>query len=82
MNSHTGDSQYKKDVDDILAVSYGLTDEQKMLAEFFDDKFNALPASVAHAAKAAELTVEDFVTMDLIGNDKNLKSENLRTRTS
>ena len=52
----------------MLSVSFGLTDEQKMLAEFFDDKFNSLPASVAHAAKTAELSTEDFLAMDLIGN--------------
>ena len=52
----------------MLDVSFGLTDEQKMLAEFFDDKFNSLPASVAHAAKTAELSTEDFLAMDLIGN--------------
>jgi hypothetical protein len=65
----SGESQYKKDVDDILSTSYGLTDEQKMLAEFFDDKFNSLPAAVAHAAKTAELTTDEFVIMDLIGNE-------------
>ncbi len=46
-----------------------------MLAEFFDDKFNSLPASIAHAAKTYELSVEDFVTMDLIGNENILKAE-------
>ena len=59
---------YKRHVDDILRVSAGLTDEQKMLAEFFDDKFNSLPASVSHAAVAAGLSTFDFVTLDLMIN--------------
>ena len=61
-------SKYKRDVDDIIGVSAELTDEQKMLAEFFDDKFNALPASINHAASTAGLSMEDFVTLDLIVN--------------
>jgi hypothetical protein len=39
-----------------------------MLAEFFDDKFNSLPASVQHAATSARLSTEDFVTLDLMIN--------------
>lgn len=61
-------SKYKRYVDDVVRVSAALSDEQKMLAEFFDDKFNALPASVNHAASVAGLSTEDFVTLDLIIN--------------
>ena len=62
-----GDAQYKSDVDEMLSISYNLTDEQKMLAEFFDDKFNSLPASFEYAAQKAGLSTEEAVTMDLIG---------------
>ena len=59
---------YKQHVDDILRTSAGLTDDQKMIAEYFDDKFNSLPASVRHAATSANLSTEDFVTLDLMIN--------------
>jgi hypothetical protein len=35
-------------VDEILAYSAGLTDHDKMLAEFYDDKFYILQPSLAH----------------------------------
>ena len=59
---------YKHHVDEILRASAGLNDEQKMLAEFFDDKFNSLPASVNHAATLAGLSMFQFVTLDLMIN--------------
>ena len=40
--SQSGHKKYKEDVDFVLANSATLTDEKKMLAEFFDDKFNSI----------------------------------------
>lgn len=65
---NTGAIRYKQNVDDVLQVSAALSDEQKMLAEFFDDKFNTLPPFVNHAVKSAGLSTFDFVTLDLMIN--------------
>lgn len=59
---------YKAQVDHVLAVSANLTDEQKMLAEIFDDKVRAFGASFqAVSRRLAWSTMEnamaDFLVM-------------------
>ena len=41
------DPRYKSDVDEILQYSAGLTDHDKMISEFYDDKFYILQPSLA-----------------------------------
>ena len=59
---------YKAQVDEVLAVSANLTDEQKMLAELFNNKVRAFGASfqvVSHrlGLSVAENTMVDFLVM-------------------
>ena len=62
-----GDPHYKMYVDQVLDISYNLTDKQKMLAEYYDNKFIALPAAFEFAVQNAQLSMEDATVMDLIG---------------
>ena len=59
---------YKRDIDEVIAISANLTDEQKTLAEFFDHKFNSLAGSVIYYVQTRNLTLEEFVYIDLITN--------------
>jgi len=59
---------YKAQADEVLAVSAGLTDEQKMKAEFFDNKIYSLGFSALFAAVSNELTLEQFVYYDFLTN--------------
>ena len=51
---------YKAQVDQILAASANLTDEQKMMAELFDNKIVALGFSFIHAAVQNQISPMDF----------------------
>jgi hypothetical protein len=59
---------YKEDIDEILDISANLTDRQKALAEFFDHKFNSLANSVIFIIQAKNLSLEEFVYLDLTTN--------------
>ncbi|HYT91772.1 MAG TPA: hypothetical protein VEL76_23865, partial [Gemmataceae bacterium] len=48
---HTNPSRYKRSVDEILEASAGLTDEQKVLAEFFDNKVLGIGHSAVVTAR-------------------------------
>lgn len=52
---------YKGQVDDVLAVSAALTDEQKMMAELFDNKIVSLGLSYLHLAQELDLSPADTV---------------------
>ncbi len=54
---------YKRAVDEVLAASANLTDEQKVMAEIFDDKALGLAKAVHHIARAhdAELGLDGWV---------------------
>ncbi|WTL22535.1 hypothetical protein OG329_02680 [Streptomyces sp. NBC_01506] len=59
---HTRARDYKRSVDEILAASAALTDEQKAKAEFFDNKILGLGMSVGAAALAhGELDLDRWV---------------------
>ncbi|MFG2143171.1 DUF6851 domain-containing protein [Streptomyces sp. NPDC048696] len=54
--------EYKRQADQVLAASAGLTDRQKMAAEMFGDKFIALAEVPGTAAiKAGHLDIQGFV---------------------
>ena len=57
---------YKAQVDHILEVSANLTDEQKMMAELFDNKIIALGFSFIHRAIAEQISPMDFARGDWI----------------
>lgn len=59
---------YRAQADEVLAVQAALTDEQKLLAEFYDNKiislgFSTLAASIFHG-----LSLEQFVQLDYLVN--------------
>ena len=51
-SNHTRVRDYRRSVDEILEASAALTDQQKVAAEFFDDKILGIGSSVATAAQA------------------------------
>ena len=53
---HLRGANYKRSVDDILAASAGLTDAQKVKAEFFDNKFLGIGQATMAAGRAHDLT--------------------------
>jgi hypothetical protein len=59
---------YKKQADTVLAVQAALTDRQKLLAEFFDDKIHSLGFSTLAATLALGLNLEQFVQLDFLVN--------------
>lgn len=58
--------EYKAQVDHILEVSANLTDEQKMMAEFFDNKIISLGYSFIGAAVQNQLGPADFARVDFL----------------
>jgi hypothetical protein len=63
-----GRQQYKAQADEVLAASAAMTDEQKMMAELFDNKILSLGFSALHAAQMNNLTLEEFVHYDFLAN--------------
>lgn len=59
---------YKVQVDEVLAASANLTDEQKMIAELFDDKIRSLGFSTVDTAFARGLSLLEFVHYDFVVN--------------
>ncbi|MGV9291321.1 vanadium-dependent haloperoxidase [Streptomyces sp. NPDC003719] len=51
-SDHTRARDYKRSVDEVLEASAGLTDEQKVAVEFFDDKLLGIGRSVGAAGRA------------------------------
>ncbi|NJR42856.1 MAG: hypothetical protein HC767_09540 [Akkermansiaceae bacterium] len=64
---HAGEL-YRKQADDVLAISAGLTDEQKLLAEFFNDKIFSLGFALLHTALSQQLSLMQFVHLDYLAN--------------
>ncbi|MFR9776109.1 vanadium-dependent haloperoxidase [Micromonospora sp. MS34] len=60
-SNHHNRAAYKRQVDEALAVSARLTDEQKMKAEFFDNKFVSLGSAVGQAIQSAGLDLDAWV---------------------
>jgi hypothetical protein len=58
---HTNPRRYKRSVDEVLAASAGLTDEQKVKTEFFDNKFMAIGQSTNATALAHDLDLDDWI---------------------
>ena len=59
---------YRQQADVVLEVSANLTDEQKLMAEFFDDKIFSLGFSTIHAIASRNGSLMDFVHMDYLHN--------------
>jgi len=59
---------YKRQADEILEASANLTDEQKMIAELFNNKITSLGFSALFASQTNNLTLEQFVIYDFLTN--------------
>jgi hypothetical protein len=59
--AHPGARSYRHSVDEVLAASAALTDEQKVIAEFFDNKLLGIGMSGLAAANAHELDLDGWV---------------------
>ncbi|WP_019852972.1 DUF6851 domain-containing protein [Actinopolyspora mortivallis] len=62
-SDHTDRANYKRSVDEVLEVSAGLTDEQKVKSEFFDNKFLGVGMSTLVAAENHELDLDGWVQL-------------------
>lgn len=60
--------EYTQQADDVLHASAMLTDEQKMMAEFFDNKIFSLGFSALHASQKNGLSLAEFVHYDFLTN--------------
>ena len=60
--------KYKEQADEVLAVSAGLTDRQKMAAELFDHKFNSVFAAVASMVEKQNISLVDSVILEFATN--------------
>ncbi|MFG2052952.1 DUF6851 domain-containing protein [Micromonospora sp. NPDC048930] len=65
-SNHRNKAEYKAQVDAILATSAGLTDKQKMIAEFFDNKFESLGIAVGQAIQNAGLGLDAWVHLHAV----------------
>jgi hypothetical protein len=57
---------YKDQADEVLAVSAALTDEQKMIAELFNNKLNSLGQATGFIAFSRLFTIDQFVQFDFL----------------
>ncbi|MEV4890934.1 vanadium-dependent haloperoxidase [Nonomuraea sp. NPDC055795] len=60
-SDHRNRQGYKRQADEVIAASAALTDEQKMKAELFNDKFLALGFPAVMAAENRRLPLDRFV---------------------
>jgi hypothetical protein len=59
---------YKAQVDQVLAVSANLTDQQKMTAELFNNKIRSLGFAALFVAISRGFTLDEFVQYDFMTN--------------
>jgi hypothetical protein len=59
---------YAAQANAVIHASANLTDEQKMMAELFDDKIRSLGFSTLFAAQSRELSLIEFVQYDFLVN--------------
>lgn len=57
---HTNPSRYKQSVDEILDASAALTDEQKVMVEFFDNKLAGITLAPRAAAMSHDLDLDGW----------------------
>lgn len=61
-------SAYQQQADEVLNASAQLTDEQKLMAELFDDKIMALGFSALFALQSNGLSLLEFIHLDFLTN--------------
>lgn len=65
-SDHRNRRAYRRQVDEVLDATASLTDEMKMTAELYDDKFIGLGASVGVAAMNAGLDLDGWVESHIV----------------
>ena len=68
MNSNPDNPGYRQQADEVLAASAALTDEQKAMAELFDNKLRSLGFSALFIAQSRGFTLDQFVHYDFLVN--------------
>ena len=68
VNSHPDNPGYRQQADEVLAASAALTDEQKAMAELFDNKVRSLGFSALFIAQSRGFTLDQFVHYDFLVN--------------
>ncbi|MFI9583724.1 vanadium-dependent haloperoxidase [Streptomyces sp. NPDC052236] len=63
---HTNPSRYKRSVDEILKASAALTDEQKVKAEFFDNKWVGITLAPRAAALSHDLDLDGWCHLFMV----------------
>jgi hypothetical protein len=63
-----GKQKYKAQADQVLEASANLTDEQKLIAELFDDKIRSLGFSALFVAVSQGMSLMEFVHYDFLTN--------------
>ncbi|WP_162906947.1 vanadium-dependent haloperoxidase [Allorhizocola rhizosphaerae] len=64
----TNPGGYRRQTDEVLAISAGLNDQRKILAEHFDDKFRSLPTTVTHLADTRGYSLDQFIAHNFLVN--------------
>ena len=59
---------YREQAKEVLKASADLTDEQKMMAELFDHKFNSVFSAVAFTVFSRQMTLEESVIVEFLTN--------------
>jgi hypothetical protein len=59
---------YKMQADEVLNASASMTDEQKAMAELFDNKFNSVLAAAGSVSGLLDLSLEEFVHIEFATN--------------
>lgn len=59
---------YKAQADDVLNASANLTEQQKLMAELFDNKIESLGFSAVFAALSRQLSLLEFIQLDFLTN--------------
>ena len=67
-SNHRNRKAYQQQADEVLDASANLTEEQKLKAELFDNKINALGFSAVYAAFSQGLSLLDFIHLDFLTN--------------
>ena len=68
VNSNPDNPGYRQQADEVLAASAALTDEQKAMAELFDNKLRSLGFSALFVAQSRGFTLDQFVHYDFLVN--------------
>lgn len=67
-SNHRNRKAYRKQAKEVVQASADLTDELKLKAELFDDKFRSLSFSVATNTDARNLSLLDFMQFEFVVN--------------